>query len=226
LLQPEHLSLYALTLEEGTSLYRWVERGLVFAPDDDLAADMYEWASERLQIAGYSQYEISNWARNSSLGKVGDAVGSDFRCRHNLQYWHNLPYFGFGAGAHGYIQGVRTANVNGILEYISRIRKGESRTYPLSPANNSVIPIDHLTEIKETMMVGLRLTDEGVDRGQFKQRFGREIEAIFPSQILRLERDGLVEFFNTLRLTKRGRLLGNRVFSEFVNAEIDPSNAQ
>ncbi len=92
-LQPEHLSLYALTIEEGTPLFRMRRKGLVAEPDDDLAADMYEWASQRLGDAGFEQYEISNWARRGGDGEL-------LACRHNLQYWKDRPYFGFGAGAH------------------------------------------------------------------------------------------------------------------------------
>ena len=98
-LQPEHLSLYALSLEAGTPLRAGVETGHVPAPDDDLAADMYELASEMLGAAGYEQYEISNWARPG------------FQSRHNLQYWLNEPYLGFGPGAHGFAGGVRYSNV-------------------------------------------------------------------------------------------------------------------
>lgn len=211
-LQPEHLSLYALTIEEGTPLYGWVERGLVRQPDDDLAADMYEWASERLEAAGYAQYEISNWAREGR------------RCQHNLQYWHNLQYLGFGAGAHSFVQGYRLANLNGIREYIQAVKKEEARRqpFPLSPANLVRTLMDPLTEIRETMMVGLRLTEEGVGRRQFEERFEISLEALFADEISRLEKNGLVEFTDRLRLTKRGRLLGNLVFAEFVNAPLEP----
>ena len=113
-LQPEHLSLYALTLEHGTPFDHWIARGLVAAPDDDLAADMYETATEMLDKAGFEQYEISNWAKRSQIGEV-------WACRHNLQYWRLLPYLGFGAGAHGYAKGVRTANVLTPIAYIQRM---------------------------------------------------------------------------------------------------------
>ena len=98
-LDPEHISLYALSLEHGTPFGRWAKRGLLSTPDPDLAAEMYEWASDRLEYDGYAQYEISNWAKNSLAGDM-------LACRHNLQYWRNLPYLGFGAGAHGYAGGI------------------------------------------------------------------------------------------------------------------------
>lgn len=103
-LAPEHLSMYALTLEHGTPFGAWARRGLLSTPDPDLAADMYEWASDQLAQAGYQQYEISNWARCDSAGNL-------LACRHNLQYWRNLPYLGLGAGAHGYAAGVFSSRI-------------------------------------------------------------------------------------------------------------------
>lgn len=101
-LEPEHLSLYALTLEAGTPLLKQVEAGGLPEPDPDLAADMYDLATELLGSAGYLQYEISNWAKHTGngLSEVGNPA---YACRHNLQYWRNGPYLGVGAGAHSYI---------------------------------------------------------------------------------------------------------------------------
>ncbi len=98
-LGPEHLSLYALTVEEGTPLARDVARGRMPAPDPDMQADHYEWTQERLARAGYEHYEISNWARPGH------------RCRHNLIYWQNREYLGLGAGAHSFLNGVRFSTV-------------------------------------------------------------------------------------------------------------------
>jgi oxygen-independent coproporphyrinogen III oxidase len=128
-MQPEHLSLYALIIEHGTPFLRWVQRGLVTTPDDDLAADMYEWACVRLDEAGYVHYEISNWALNGSDG--------DFSCQHNLQYWRNQPYFGFGAGAHGFINRVRTRNVRGVKTYIERISNNANAPFPPGAAGET-----------------------------------------------------------------------------------------
>lgn len=209
-LRPEHFSLYALSIEHGTPFRRWLERGLVSQPDDDLAADMFEWACERMDRAGYDHYEISNWAlRRDDRARV---------CRHNLQYWRNLPYLGFGAGAHGYAAGVRTANLRGVKAYIQNIEKNAQFTFPLGPAIESAVQVDSWTAMQEHMMVGLRLLEEGVSDDVFTQRFGRGLKAAFPTQIERLERVGLLEWSgDRLRLTRRGWLLGNRVFSEFVD---------
>ncbi|MFN2196960.1 MAG: radical SAM family heme chaperone HemW [Anaerolineales bacterium] len=213
MLQPEHFSLYALTLEHGTPMYQWVRRGLIGEPDSDLAAEMYEWAAAHLDRAGYEQYEISNWARLDTGGKL-------LSCRHNLQYWRYQPYLGFGAGAHGFAAGVRTANVLAPGAYIQRLAHGQPSEFPRSPAAVNVLPIDAETGMGEMMMMGLRLTQEGVAEAVFEARFGQSLESVYASQIQRLARIGLLEWHGQLdrrlRLTQSGRLLGNQVFQEFI----------
>ena len=207
----EHLSLYALGIEEGTPFYHWVRKGLVEDTDDDLAADEYEWATEALEEAGFRQYEISNWARV-------DAGGRWWRCRHNEQYWYDLPYLGFGAGAHGFAGGVRTINAMGIQGYVRRCELKGSGTFPVGPATIEAKPIDRWTEMQETMMVGLRLTDEGVSKETFLRRFGVPMGSAFGEPLSALMEKGLLEDAgDRVRLTRRGRLLGNIVFREFVD---------
>ena len=151
-LHPEHLSLYALTLEHGTPFGRWSERGLLPVPDPDVAAEMYEWAGERLALAGYEQYEISNWSKPGR------------QCRHNLQYWRNQTYLGFGAGAHGYAAGYRYSNVLHIKKYISRLNdfSDDTHPFPLIPATVNQHRNSAREDMQETMMTGLRLTREGI----------------------------------------------------------------
>lgn len=203
----EHLSLYNLTIEDGTPLKTLVTIGKIPRPDDDLAADMYEYAMEALEGAGFLHYEISNWAK-----KRGDTW---LMCRHNLQYWRNQPYFGFGAGAHGYVDHTRTANLRGIREYIHAVLNGKV-CFPAGPAVETVVALSQKDEQQETLMVGLRLLREGVSRIGFKERFGEPIESVFGRQIQELIRLGLLEGGETLRLTRRGCLLGNQVFMRFV----------
>lgn len=212
-MSPDHLSLYALTIEHGTPLQRRWARGLIPLVDDDLAADMYEYAMDRLVLAGFEQYEISNWARWTPERDL-------LTCRHNMQYWLNLPYLGFGAGAHGSASGVRTMNVGGIRPFISRCQAAMPAVFPAGPAARRVIPIDRRLEMQETMMVGLRLTREGVSSAGFWRRFGASLEDEFGGEIERLLQIGLLEWTPGpdphLRLTRKGRLLGNQVFMQFV----------
>ena len=208
-LQPEHFSLYALTIEHGTPFQKMAGRGLLPLPDPDLAADMYEWAMQRLGQAGYEQYEISNWARRRG--------GHLLACRHNLQYWRNWPYFGLGAGAHGFVHGHRTVNALAPAAYIERLAGDAQPAFPRTPATIKTQPVDSALEMGETMMMGLRLLEEGVSQTGFAERFGRSLDEVYGEVITKLQADGLLENGDDrLRLTAKGQLLGNRVFREFI----------
>jgi oxygen-independent coproporphyrinogen-3 oxidase len=211
-LGPEHLSLYSLTVERGTPFNSWVMRGLVDEPDPDMAADMYEYAQDMLEKLGFDHYEISNWSKNESSMVLN--------CRHNLQYWRNLPYLGIGAGAHGYINNYRTINVSHPSSYIERVMQGQILEFPRSPANIRIEAIEKKVEIGETLMMGLRLLDEGISAHVFKQRFEEDLRIYFKTEIDRLINLGLLEWDgldgDILRLTNKGYLLGNMVFREFI----------
>ena len=212
-LQPEHVSFYGLTIEDETPLGKWLKRGLVEAPDPDAGADMYEWAAEQLEKAGFRSYEISNWA-------LLDPIRGWMQCRHNMQYWRLQPYFGLGAGAHGYLDEIRTVNASQIGVYIQKMQAMGPQTTPGSSATVELNAISSWEQAEEMMMMGLRMTHEGVDEGEFITRFGISLEEAFPHQIQRLIQEGLLEWVpmdgRHLRLTRRGWLLGNQVFMEFV----------
>jgi oxygen-independent coproporphyrinogen-3 oxidase len=214
-LQPEHISAYALTLEHGTPFGRWSAKGLLPLPDPDLAAEMYECASETFEANGYVQYEISNWAKPGH------------ECRHNLQYWRGLPYLAFGAGAHGYANGYRYSNLLRIKTYIDRLTNYQSTNYefPLSPATVNHHKQTLKDDMSEFMMTGLRLTQEGISEEEFQERFGQSLREVYGKEIKELLNLGLIESTSPLgrgargegvRLSKRGRLLGNQVFMKFV----------
>ncbi|KAF0112328.1 MAG: oxygen-independent coproporphyrinogen III oxidase [Chloroflexi bacterium] len=209
----DHFSLYSLSVEEGTPLNRWINSGLLLEPDDDLAAAMYEYAGERLAQGGFAQYEISNWA--TSRGKAMNA-----KCRHNLQYWRYLPYLGFGAGAHGFYDGVRTENESKIIQFINRIENPVSDSFPSSPACVNAIKLTKWDQMQEYLMVGFRLTDEGVSKKDFQDRFDQSIDNVFNNQVSLLMKQKLIEVHpedqDRYRLTPKGRLFGNRVFGHFV----------
>ena len=219
-LHPEHISAYALTLEHGTPFGRWSSKGLLPLPDPDLAAEMYEWLSETLEVNGYAQYEISNWA------KV-DYRPTSFACKHNLQYWRGFPYLAFGASGHGYANGYRYSNVLRIKTYIERLSQPSAfnpQPFPLSPATVNHHKQTVKDDMSEFMMTGLRLTQEGVSNQDFQTRFGISMLDVYGKEINELLKLGLIETkisevsetSEILRLTKRGRLLGNQVFMRFV----------
>jgi oxygen-independent coproporphyrinogen-3 oxidase len=199
-LAPEHLSLYALKVEEGTGLEHQIKRGKYPIPDDDLAAEMYELAEEVLDMAGYAQYEISNWARRVEVGSR-----APLQSHHNLTYWRNEPYLGFGAGAHSCFGGKRFWNVLSPIEYIQRIERGESIVAGDEPIHREL-------EMSETMILGLRL-NEGIGFAGFTERYGEDARAKYARQFNELRNLSLIELSNErVHLTSRGRLLSNQVF--------------
>lgn len=223
-LAPQHLSLYALTVEDDTPLAQSIATQELPAPDDDIAARMYELAEERLAEAGFFHYEISNWAfaPNGSIGSTWWPRGqtaettlltteaiSPFVCRHNLVYWRNEAWIGIGAGAHSWWGGIRWANSAHPVTYIAALRAGE---LPVAEKEE----ITGRLEMGETMMLGLRLA-EGVNDHRFRARFGRGLSDVFSQQLTELVRLGLIEWDGqNARLTARGRLLGNLVFARFL----------
>lgn len=205
-LQPDHISLYALGLEEGTPLKEWVDSGRLPAPDDDLTADMYEAATDKLAQAGFAQYEISNWSKPGH------------QCQHNLQYWRNLPYIGLGPGAHGYAGGTRYATLLAPHRYIQALQKAESAyVFPLTPATDEAVQVDKAGEIAETLIMGLRLTEEGIHRETFRQRFGTDLVDLHRDTLGKYQGYGLLEIDSErVRITPKGRLLSNTIFRELV----------
>lgn len=200
-LQPEHLSLYNLTVEEGTPFHEWEALGKIALPTQDVQADMYEIAMDVLDASGYFQYEISNWARRGP---------EDYRSRHNIRYWRNEPYIGLGAGAHSYYSGLRFSSVRDPRRYVELVESGRSTV-------DWIEKIDDGLEMAETAMLGLRL-NEGLNQREFYRRFGRRIVDVFPQAIGRCVELGLLTAGDDrIRLTRRGRMLGNEVFASFLS---------
>jgi oxygen-independent coproporphyrinogen-3 oxidase len=205
-LQPEHLSLYALGIEDGTHMKAWVERGRLPAPDDDLAADMYDLATEMLGAAGYVQYEISNWAKPGR------------ECRHNLQYWRSWDYLGLGPGAHGYANGVRYSVILSPQRYIKGLSEAAGECpYPLTPVMDEAATLTREAEIAEALIMGLRLTNEGVSRAAFLARFGADLVDLHRDVIDKYVGYGLLTVDDErVRITSQGRMLSNMIFRELV----------
>ncbi|HET9918507.1 MAG TPA: radical SAM family heme chaperone HemW [Ktedonobacteraceae bacterium] len=197
-LHPEHLSLYSLIVEEGTPFHAWAQEGRITPGDEDLCADMYEYADELLLKHGYVNYEISNWARPGHAS------------RHNLTYWQNLPYLGMGAGAYSFFGGRRFSDVRDPHEYV-RLLKARQRPEAESET------VEYTQEMSETAFLALR-TAAGLHLPTFEQRFGLPFSQFVGDRLRVVEEAGLLESTldagegEWLRLSKRGRLLGNEVF--------------
>jgi oxygen-independent coproporphyrinogen-3 oxidase len=197
-LEPEHSSLYALTLEQDTPMFQAIARGDLTAPDSDLTADMYETAEEMLGKYGYRHYEISNWAKQG------------YECRHNLVYWHNLNYIGVGVAAHSYMDGHRFANTSDLGIYLNA---SLSNKPPIHELDEIIGPELNLSE---SVILGLRLS-EGIGTDAVKCHFGIDLFERYGLEIEELVDSGLVECTDRrIRLTPRGRLLGNEVFWRFL----------
>ncbi|WDG19445.1 radical SAM family heme chaperone HemW [Microbacterium sp. Clip185] len=193
-LEPDHLSAYALIIEDGTKLARRIRAGEVPAPDDDLQAEMYELVDDAMADAGFDWYEVSNWAR-----------GAEHRSRHNLAYWRGTDWWGFGPGAHSHIAGVRWWNVKHPAAYAQRLSLGAS------PAAAREVP-DQEARTLERILLESRI------------REGLPIEVVPSdrrSAVAGLIADGLVEGASALRgrivLTRRGRLLADAVVRELTD---------
>ena len=212
-LKSEHISLYSLSFEHGTPFSKMLGQGLLPITSSDLAADMYLLAEKEMEAHAFHHYEISNWAR------IGENH-SNFTCRHNIQYWRNLPYYGIGAGAHGWVNGKRTRNVLSPEAYIKRSKIVRFYEFPQTSASVDISNIDPQMEMSETMMMGFRLINEGISSAHFRDRFGISLESVYGYQLQKLLDSELIEKNGgeneTYLLTSRGRLLGNQVFQEFV----------
>jgi oxygen-independent coproporphyrinogen III oxidase len=196
---PDHLSLYGLIVEPGTPMADAVQRGILAPVDDDLSADFFELAIAILADAGWIHYEIANWA--SSPQTVS---------RHNAIYWRNGDYAGIGAGAHGHVRNRRTMNQPSPRRYIAGLERGERVV-------TNVEEIDERTAMGETMMLGLRLLEDGVSEQSFARRHHVSLFAQFEPQIAQLTSTGLLEANDHgVRLSRRGALLANAVCAEFL----------
>lgn len=204
-LRPEHLSLYCLTIEEGTKLFRLRESGQAPEPDPDIAADQYEVASELCARAGFIHYEISNWALPG------------YQCEQNLTYWRNHEYLGLGAGAHGHVAGHRYEIVKQPRVYIRRMGGLMTGNYPWSPAVVQSHRLSIQEKMTDTVITQLRLIEEGLDLQAFSDRYGQSLSSAFPGTVEELMEMGLLhQKEQRLLLTKFGRLLSNQVFRRFV----------
>jgi oxygen-independent coproporphyrinogen-3 oxidase len=195
---PEHLSLYALSLEADTPMGRAMEEGYLPPVDPDLSADQYELAEDLLAAHGYHHYEISNWAKQGR------------ECRHNLAYWKNLPYLGVGVAAHSYRDGHRLANTKSLDAYLAAF---SGSVQPVLVMDEKIGPE---LQLAETVILGLRL-GEGICVDNMGSRFGIDVLAYYGKQVEDLVGSGLLECFDRqIKLTRRGRLLGNEVFWRFL----------
>ncbi len=197
-LKPEHISLYALTIERDTALYELVETGKTRLPSDDFCNELFLNSIKLFADNGYEHYEISNFALP---GK---------RCNHNVLYWKNKSYLGIGAGATSYIDNKRYKNYQELNHYIYLLKNGI-----LPIGYQEVLPLKE--KMAETIILQLRMI-EGLDKNGFSEQFKVPVEIVFYTPIKALKEQGLLaENETNLFLTKKGILFANNVFIEFLD---------
>lgn len=198
-LDPEHISVYSLILEENTVLKNKVDQGILTLPEDEMERKMYYTVKNMLENNGYIHYEISNFAKKG------------FESKHNLDCWSQKEYMGFGAAAHSYTNNFRFSNIENIEEYINNFKNNKEEDNLIFHEKQN-----RESKMKEYMMLGLRKI-EGVNIQQFKNKFVENPIFIFRKEIEKLVNEELLEVDgNFIKLTKKGLDLANLVWEEFV----------
>ena len=191
-----HMSLYSLILENHTVFMNRMRRGKLPLPKEELEAEMFEYIIEELEKAGFEHYEISNFSKPG------------FESRHNLVYWDNAEYYGLGAGASGYVDGIRYKNHGPIRHYLEAVEAGKAR-----------ITEEHLTleeKMEEELFLGLR-KKTGVSKARFEEKFGVSFDQRYGQVVASLTEQGLlVPDDKQVRMTKRGLFLGDTVAEKFI----------
>lgn len=191
-----HMSLYSLILENHTVFMNRMRRGKLPLPKEELEAEMFEYIIAELERAGFVHYEISNFSKQG------------FESRHNLMYWDNAEYYGIGAGASGYVDGVRYKNHGPIRHYLKAVEEGSAR-----------INEEHLSQreqMEEEMFLGLR-KKSGISMARFEEKFERSFQGLYGQIVRDLVQQGLMQVEgDRVRMTKRGLFLGDTVAERFI----------
>lgn len=191
-LDPEHVSVYSLIVEEGTPMQRLIEDGELKLPDEEKERQMYWYVKNYLELNGYKHYEISNFAKPG------------FESKHNMDCWNQEEYIGFGVAAHSYINGKRFCNTSNIKEYLIK------KTVIIQEIQNKQ------DKMKEYMLLGLRKID-GVSIQKFKNKFKENPIMLFRKELQKLSNEKLLNIDgDNIKLTNKGLDLANLVWEEFV----------
>lgn len=212
LLRPEHISAYALIVEEGTPFYERYKSDVKrqkagkptkYLPDEEAEYQLYKLTQQVLQSHGYHQYEISNYAREG------------FACEHNIGYWKRKPYLGVGIGAASLLGNTRSSNVRDIYDYIKRCENIEDEQ-PFSPIWEETAELSRYDEMEEFMFLGLRM-NRGVSRQEFEEAFGSSIEGVYSEQLKKLRQEELLLMeAGRIALTEKGMDLSNYALAHFL----------
>lgn len=191
-----HISAYSLIVEDGTPMQKLIEDGTLKLPSEESAIEMYDIAYDKLQKAGFKRYEVSNFAKEG------------YECKHNLNCWSYLPYIGFGAGAHSFVENRRCENESGIYDYIDKMkRKGD----PTKEKNT----LTRDEQIEEYIMLGLR-KEEGISPSEIKKLFKYDLLKAKNKEIQKLSKAGLINVSDRISATEMGFFVLNRIILELT----------
>ncbi len=198
-LNPEHISIYSLILEENTVLFNLIEQGKLILPTDEVERNMYWYIKNKLELSGYKHYEISNFAKEG------------YESKHNWNCWEQKQYVGFGVAAHSYLKDKRFSNIENLEQYINNIENDNLEKNYILHENQNIYD-----KKKEYMLLGLRKID-GVSIQKFKNKFDDNPIYLFRKELKKLIEEDLLEIDgDDIRLTNKGLDLANVVWEEFV----------
>jgi oxygen-independent coproporphyrinogen-3 oxidase len=199
-LEPEHISIYSLILEEGTKLEKMIGEGKLKMIEEDLERKMYWETKKMLEENGFVHYEISNFAKDKN-----------YISRHNMDCWSQKEYIGFGAGAHSYLEKTRYSNICNIEKYIENIKTGNFGKNKMIHEKQSMEDCE-----KEFMLLGLRKL-EGVSIKEYKEKFAKNPIFVYRKELEKLEKECLIEIDGDyISLSSKGLDFANIVWEEFV----------
>lgn len=198
-LNPKHISIYSLILEEGTALEKEIKSNLYKLPNENTERKMYYETKRILEENGYNHYEISNFSKKG------------FESKHNLNCWNQKEYLGFGLASHSYLNNIRFSNISNLDKYIKNVESGDfTKNIIIQEKQN------HEDILKEYMMLGFRKI-EGISISEFEQKFSINPLFYFRFEISELEKKGLIEVdLDNIKLTSKGLDFANKVFEKFV----------
>lgn len=207
-LSPNHISVYSLIVEEETPIAKFLEEGKLELPEEELERQMYWYVKNTLELAGYTHYEISNFAKKGKESK------------HNLNCWEQKEYIGIGTAAHSYKNKIRYSNANQLGTYIENMKKLKDIDGELEKEQSDIYDKQEVQTIEETkkeyMLLGLRKI-QGVDISKFKEKFVDNPIFLYKDELSKLVEEGLIQVdLNEIKLTNKGLDLANLVFEEFV----------
>ena len=207
-LNPNHISVYSLIIEEGTKINDMLAKGELELPNEEIERQMYWYVKDKLELNGYNHYEISNFAKKGKESK------------HNVNCWKQKEYIGIGVAGHSYLDGIRYANCLKVEDYIENMNNLKDALKEIKNAESNIYEIEEIQSLddkkKEFMLLGLRMID-GICISEFKEKYVDNPIFLYRKELEKLVDENLIVIDgDNIRLTNKGLDLANLVWEEFV----------